>query len=227
MTVQAGATAAMVRLSLDLQRSRQQLVTTREAERQRIRRDLHDGLGPTLAGVAQRLERLRTTSRAEPALANGLAAAEDGVRSAFNDVRRLVRGLRPPVLDQLGLVGAIESTAQDLGLDVRLVTATTDELPAAVEVAAYRIASEALSNVSRHAATTRAQVSLALGEGSLVIEVADNGVGLPEQFVSGVGLLSMQERAAELGGTVQVRGCQAGGGTVVTARLPLGVGVPR
>ncbi|MDP9005330.1 MAG: histidine kinase [Actinomycetota bacterium] len=221
VAVQAGATAAMVRLALDLQRSRHALVSAREEERQRIRRDLHDGLGPTLAGVAHRLERLRTTAAHHPDLSEGLASSESDVRRAFDDVRRLVRGLRPPVLDQLGLVGAIEVTAEDLGLEVTTAATTPQRLPAAVEVAAYRIASEALSNVARHAAVDGARVTIAVVQGDLVIEIVDCGVGLPEDFRSGVGVQSMRERAAELGGTCRLQGGDGAVGTVVTARLPL------
>ena len=221
VAVQAGATAAMVRLAFDLQRSRHALVTAREEERQRIRRDLHDGLGPTLAGVAHRLERLRTNVVHQPDLSEGLASSERDVRRAFDDVRRLVRGLRPPVLDQLGLVGAIEATAENLGLGVTIAAAAPSKLPAAVEVAAYRIVSEALSNVARHAAVDRAQVTLAAVQGDLLVEVVDSGVGLPQDFRSGVGVQSMRERAAELGGTCKLGGGNGAGGTVVTARLPL------
>jgi signal transduction histidine kinase len=226
VAVQAGATAAMVRLAFDLQRSRHALVTAREEERQRIRRDLHDGLGPTLAGVAHRLERLRTAAVHQPDLAEGLDSAECDVRRAFDDVRRLVRGLRPPVLDQLGLVGAIEATAENLGLGVTIAAGSTPELPAAVEVAAYRIASEALSNVARHAAVDRAEVTLAAVQGDLLVEVVDAGVGLAEDFRSGVGVQSMRERAAELGGSCELRGGSGAGGTVLTARLPLNSAVP-
>ncbi|MDP8961288.1 MAG: histidine kinase, partial [Actinomycetota bacterium] len=208
------------------QRSRHALITAREEERQRIRRDLHDGLGPTLAGVAHRLGRLRTTAGHEPDLSDGLASSESEVRRAFDDVRRLVRGLRPPVLDQLGLVGAIEVTAENLGLDITIAAGAPPRLPAAVEVAAYRILSEALSNVARHAAVDRAHVTIAVVQGDLMVELVDCGVGLPEDFRSGVGVQSMRERAAELGGTCRLRGGDGAVGTVVTARLPLNLVAP-
>lgn len=187
-------------------------------------RDLHDGLGPTLAGVAHRLEHLRTHLPAEAeATSSSLSSLEADVRETFGEVRRLVRGLRPPVLDQLGLVGAIEVLADDLGLEVEITGCRPENLSAAVELAAYRIASEALSNVRRHASIDAARITIDVVDDALVLEVADGGRGFPDQFAAGVGLHSMHERAAELGGSCRVK---AGleGGTVISAHLPLLVG---
>ena len=224
VAAQAGATAAMVRLALDLQRSRGELVTAREEERRRMSRDLHDGLGPTLAGVAHRLEHLRTHLPAEAeATSSSLWSLEADVRESFGEVRRLVRGLRPPVLDQLGLVGAIEVLADDLGLEVEIAGGRPENLSAAVELAAYRIVSEALSNVRRHAAIDGARVTIDVLDDALVLEVTDGGRGLPDHLPPGVGLHSMHERAAELGGSCCV-GAGPEGGTVISAHLPLLVG---
>lgn len=221
VAAQAGATAAMVRLALDLQRSRGELVTAREEERRRISRDLHDGLGPTLAGIAHRLEHLRTgLPVGRERTAGALSSAEADVRRAFDDVRRLVRGLRPQVLDQLGLVGAVQAAAENLGLVVEFVGEPPAHVTAAVELAAYRIASEALSNVRRHAVTELAHVSFDVVDGSLVVEVADRGRGMPDEVAIGTGLRSMRERASELGGTCEIRS-EKGVGTVTSFRLPL------
>jgi signal transduction histidine kinase len=216
-------------LTRDLQRSRESLVLAREEERRRIRRDLHDGLGPALTGVAFGLDAVRNTVGHDPeAAATALAELRAEVQSSIGDVRRLVYELRPPVLDQLGLVSALEEYGARLneggGLAVTVNSGALPALPAAVEVAAYRIASEALTNVVRHARATRSVVSLDVVAGSLLVEVVDDGVGVPAQRRphSGVGLAAMAERAAELGGSCSVDRRDAGG-TAVRALIPLRV----
>ncbi len=215
---QVGVAAHAVALTEDLQRSRESLITAREEERRRLRRDLHDGLGPTLAGVALQLETARRLPAAAADATVERVVAE--VQAAIGEVRRLVYGLRPPALDELGLVPALRQQAESFsGLSISIdADPSLDRLPAAVEVAAYRIATEALTNVSRHAGARRAHVRLALN-GSLEVEVADDGTGLPEAWSPGVGVLSIRERAAELGGTCAV-GPAPGGGTRVLAKLP-------
>ena len=142
--------AHAVRLTADLQRSRERLVTAREEERRRLRRDLHDGLGPTLARMLLQLEPPATCSPATPAptAAHRVGAA----RAAVGDIRRLVYELRPPALDDLGLVGALARQAERIRAARRRASRprAAPPLPAAVEVAAYRIAAEALTNVARH-----------------------------------------------------------------------------
>ncbi|MEV0564330.1 sensor histidine kinase [Dactylosporangium sp. NPDC050588] len=212
--VQAGRFAA------DLQRSREQLVQAREEERRRLRRDLHDGLGPTLAGL---------TMRAETALAVGPDAAERlleeivrDAETAMADVRRLVEGLRPPALDTLGLRGALVGhlAGWPPGGPRAGVDAADDlpALPAAVEVAAYLIAVEALSNARRHAGATTVRLALRVDGDRLRLSVTDDG-----RFTTsgaGVGMHSMRERADELGGTLDVTATDDG--TTVTATLPIG-----
>jgi signal transduction histidine kinase len=214
-------------LARDLQRSRESLVLAREEERRRIRRDLHDGLGPALTGVAFGLDAVRNTVARDPeAAAAALTELRAEVQSSIGDVRRLVYELRPPVLDQLGLVSALEEYGARLneggGLDVRVTSSELPPLPAAVEVAAYRIASEALTNVVRHARARRSVVSLDVVGGSLLVEVVDDGVGVPPQRRAhlGVGLAAMAERAAELGGSCSVDRRDTGG-TSVRALIPL------
>ena len=233
---QAGTAISAIRLRDDLALSRERLVVAREEERRRLRRDLHDGLGPSLAAIGLRAEASAATLGSDPEGARHLLdELGSDVRVALTDVRRLVDGLRPPALDELGLVEAVRQQAVRLeaggtaGTPAITVEARPQPLPeltAAVEVAAFRIALEALTNAVRHASATTCSVSLvATDEGTLQLEVVDDGRGLPSVPVPGVGLESMRERAEELGGTFVVE-AGAVGGTRVVARLPL-ASVPR
>ncbi len=224
---QAGAAVHALGLTLDLIASRERLVVAREEERRRIRRDLHDGLGPTLAAIGMRAEVAAELAARDPAGAERVLAELRGeVRGALTDIRRLVDALRPPALDELGLIGAIQAQAGRLRPEQTLDVAAAGVLPelsAAVEVAAYRIAVEAMTNAARHAEgrTCRVRVSEAGDQDrALEVEVTDDGRGLPPGLRPGIGLLSMRERAAEVGGTCVVESI-AGGGTRVFARLPL------
>lgn len=147
-------------------------------------------------------------------------------QEAVTDVRRLVYGLRPPALDDLGLTGALKARAAHedhggLGITVE-APEKLPPLPAAVEVAAYRIAQEAVTNAARHAGACNCTVTLVPDEEANVLrlEVADDGRGIPEDRSAGVGLSSMRERAGELGGSCTVE-VAASGGTRVAAFLPL------
>ena len=228
---QAAAAARASSLATQLQAGREHLVAAREEERRRLRRDLHDGLGPSLGAVVLRIDTARNLAAARPEEADRLLRqARDEVAAALADVRRLVHDLRPPALDDLGLAGAVRQQAERLLPPP--VTATVDAgdlagLPAAVEVAAYRIASEALANAARHAGATRVRVSLVRdADGALVVTVADDGTGIAPDRPAGVGLVSLRERAAELGGRCTVS-CPAGGGTEVRAVLPVEGGAAR
>ncbi|MBL7499522.1 sensor histidine kinase [Frankia sp. CN7] len=219
---QAATAARTSQLAEEVQRSRERLVNAREEERRRIRRDLHDGLGPALASVVHQVEAARLTVDRDPAK---VKARLDGVgrhvQSIVADVRRLVHDLRPPALDDRGLAGALRQQATRLGLPLTVDAADlAGRLPAAVEVAAYRIAGEALTNVARHARAGAARLALTLADGALLVEVTDDGVGIDPDRQSGVGLVSLRERAAELGGRVEIT-CPPGGGTVVRAWLPV------
>lgn len=229
---QVGVAAQAALLTLDLQRSRERLVTAREEERRRIRQDLHDGLGPSLAASALQLQaasRLAAKqSDAVPDILNNLAGQ---VRESITEVRRIVEDLRPAMLDQLGLVGALKEQAGRFGADGApgaspngfRVSVETDgdleQLPAAVEVAAFRIASEALNNAYRHGHASSCIVRLRRNS-ALDLEVIDDGSGIAEVRSSGVGLASMRERASELGGSLKVERREEGG-TTVSARIPL------
>ncbi|WP_151526968.1 sensor histidine kinase [Serinicoccus kebangsaanensis] len=221
---QAAAAARSSRLADELQVSRERLVLAQAEERRRIRRDLHDGLGPALGGVVFQLESARLLLDREPQQAKEqLAATSAHVQDVVADVRRLVHDLRPPALDDRGLVGALTQQVDRMSAAGPVTTVVADDLgalPAAVEVAAYRIVGEALTNVTRHARATRCEVRLAVEDDALVVTVRDDGVGIDDTTESGVGLLSMRERAGELGGRAEVT-CPPDGGTLVRAVLPM------
>lgn len=223
---QAGVAAYAVRLTTDLQRSRERLVAAREEERRRLRRDLHDGLGAQLAGLNVQAGTLRRLIGHDPAAADELVVElREELRSAIADIRRLVYDLRPPALDDLGLVAALHQLAARYGAEGEqlrvLVEAPEDlaHLPAAVEVAVYRIAQEALTNVVRHAQAKTCVVRLAVDE-DVALEIVDDGIGIPAERSAGVGLSSMYERASELGGRCVVESTPKSG-TRVLVRLPL------
>ncbi|PVG81973.1 histidine kinase [Nocardioides gansuensis] len=221
---QAATAARTSRLAEELQASRERLVVAREEERRRIRRDLHDGLGPALGGVVFQLESARLLVERDPARAQEqLAATTTLVHDVVADVRRLVHDLRPPALDDRGLAGALAQQAERVsasGPATAVCAGDLGTLPAAVEVAAYRIASEALANVARHADARRCDIHLAVDRGALVVTVRDDGRGIADDAEAGIGLVSLRERAAELGGHAEVT-CPSSGGTLVTAVLPL------
>ena len=221
---QAGTAVYATQLTTDLQHSREQLVTAREEERRRLRRDLHDGLGPQLATLSLKLDAARNQLAHDPAAGNQLLdELKRDLHAAISDIRRVAHDLRPPALDQLGLLSAIrEVAAQNSANGLTILVAAPDALPplaAAVEVAAYRIAVEAITNCVRHAQATVCQVSLAL-DADLRLEIRDDGCGLPAAFPAGVGLASMQERTAELGGSFEIESA-IGAGTAVVVHLPI------
>jgi signal transduction histidine kinase len=220
---QAGIAAHGVQLTSDLQHSRERLVAAREEERRRIRRDLHDGLGPALASLAMQADSARDWTRSDPDRVEAtLIDVTAKAQAALQDIRRLVYDLRPPALDELGLIGALRQTAGNMPEGLRIEVTAPDSLPplsAAVEVAAYRIAQEALNNVARHAHARNCTVHLSVQD-ELRLEISDDGVGLAAEGRAGVGLISMRERAAELGGRC-VSEARSEGGTRVLACLPL------
>jgi signal transduction histidine kinase len=223
---QVGIAAHAVRLTADLQRSRERLVAAREEERRRLRRDLHDGLGAQLAGLSVQTGVLRGLIPRDPSAADELVVElRDELRAAIADIRRLVYDLRPPALDDLGLIGALDRLAEQYGTQGQSLQVSIEApedlstLPAAVEVAVYRIVQEALTNVVRHARAHECVVRLAVAT-EVKLEIVDDGIGLPAECVAGVGLSSMRERAAELGGTCAVQPT-SGGGTRVSVNIPL------
>src|SRR3984957_6637189 len=222
---QAGPAAHAVALRRALDASRAGLVTAREEERRRLRRDLHDGLGPTLAGLTLGLDTARARSAGQPELTELLGRLKAETQRAVTDVRRIVYGLRPPALDEFGLAGSLREEVGRLQYEAPELTVTLDapgqdlaQLPAAVEVACYRIVTEALTNVTRHAHAIRCAVRIQLDDG-LDVDVSDDGVGLPDGWRTGVGIASMRERVAERGGTLVIEPCLPHG-TRINARLP-------
>ncbi|HEY6411885.1 MAG TPA: histidine kinase [Ktedonobacteraceae bacterium] len=232
-------TSDLNRLTIDLQRSRERLVLAREEERRRLRRDLHDDLAPTLAALALTASNVGDLIPTNPAAAIAMTGElQNEIRATVGNIRHLVYELRPPTLDELGLVAAIRERAvqysnlnslnqTDNGrngtpsrLQVKVEAPDSlPPLPAAVEVAAYRIVQEAITNVTRHAQARTCVVRLSLTD-VLQVEVLDDGIGLPVEHKLGVGLLSMRERAAELGGSCVIEKINETG-TRVCARLPV------
>lgn len=232
---QAGPSAYAVQLTEDLRQSRVRLVTAREEERRRFRRDLHDGLGPILASQGLKMAAVSQLIDDDPDKARQLLEALAAQNEAtVAEIRRLVYELRPAALDDLGLVGAVRDFATGLKggtqasprlkVDVQAPAGGLPTLPAAIEVAAYRIATEGLTNIARHARARHAEVSFVLSVANhtrkLHLEIIDDGIGLPESPRAGVGLISMRERAEEVGGHLLIES-SPGQGTHVVADLPL------
>jgi signal transduction histidine kinase len=228
---QAAVLLHAVALAADLQESRRRMVTAKEEERRRLRRDLHDGLGPELAALTLKVDGAALQLAHRPERATELLRdVRIGLGRTIDDIHRLVSDLRPPALDELGLLGALRDFVRrletaDSSRPVFCVEAPEEwpTLPAAVEVAAYRIATEAMTNVVRHAEASRCQVRLGCEHGALTVAVVDDGRGLPDTPVPGVGTRSIVERASEIGGTATVRRRTDAPGTVVLACLPLTV----
>ena len=197
-------------------------VVAREEERSRLRRDVHDGLGPALAAVKVRIDAARNVAASDPAQADRiLEVASRTVTDAVADIRRIVHDLRPPTLDDLGLRTALERVCdswEDTGPVVTLDYALEATPPPAIEVAVYRIASEAINNARRHSGARHVRVGVSESEQSVVVEIADDGGGIPRNAAPGVGLRSMRERAAELGGELAISSGRAG--TTIRAVIP-------
>ena len=202
------------------------LVITREQERRRLCRELHDGLGPTMAGLALGLGTAQALSAGQPDLHELLGRLTAETQRAVTDLRRIVYGLRPSALDELGLAGALRDQAERFRCQAPALAISLDApikglvgLPPVVEMACYGIVTEALANVARHAQATRCAVRIHLDHG-IHVDVRDNGAGLPSHWRAGVGIASMRERASELGGELVI-GPSRPHGTRVAARLPV------
>lgn len=210
--------------------ARRRAIVGREEERRRLRREIHDGLGPTLAAMSLALDVARDRVRTDPEAAEAaIDRVRDDARTAIVEVRRLVRDLRPSALDDLGLVDALRLRIEELGRTtqatgsgpgIELAAATLPPLDAATEMAAYRIVLEAVHNVLRHAAARRCVVRISATD-TLDIEVADDGVGPAPDASAGVGLVAMRERATELGGSFRFQR-SPDGWTRALASLPIG-----
>ena len=227
-------TRHLQRLSQDLQHSRERLVLAQEEERSRLRNDLHDDLAPRLAGLSLSAGTIAALVHRDPEHAATLALRlEVSIRETVGEIRRLVYDLRPPTLDDLGLLAAVQERAMQFGTNrlgsTSLVVQTElpetlPPLPAAVEVAIYRIVQEALMNVERHADARFCSIRLQVTN-ALQLEMRDDGIGLPKEYRPGVGLRSMRERAEELGGEFAIESAEQGG-TYLHVSLPFAVVSP-
>lgn len=219
---QAAVAAHTVLLAREARRAREAVVLAREEERRRLRRDLHDGVGPSLAALALQVETARDLSTDDPSAATALLdRLVPHINATVADVRAVVHELRPPMLDELGLGAAVREVATSLSTPttrVRSSAGDLGELPAAVEVAAFRIAGEAMANAVRHSGASEVEVLLSRVNGTLRIEVSDNGSGVRAEAPQGVGTGSMSARAEELGGHLDIS--SGARGTHVTAVLP-------
>jgi signal transduction histidine kinase len=219
------AAVAVARAAADLAEMRTRLAAARLEERRVIRREIHDGLGPSLAGIRLGLQGARNLLLTDPDAGQQLLAhLQDEVEAATNGVRSLSHHLLPPVLDELGLGAAVTELSgryAGSGLAVVVECDRLDGLDPLLAAAAYGIASEATTNVARHAGADHCWISVVRHiDGFLLVTVADDGGGVPPDATPGVGSRSMRERAEEQGGTLDVRP-RAGGGTEVRATLPL------
>ncbi|HYI54493.1 MAG TPA: histidine kinase [Microlunatus sp.] len=216
----AGVTIEAVRLAEAASLHQRGLVAAREEERRRLGRELHDELGPTVAGLSMQLGALRDLVRTDPdVVVDRLDALHASAMQALADIRRVAHDLRPPVLDQLGLAGGLRQLAESLGLRAR-IEADLPPLSAMVELAAYRICAEALTNIAHHAGASQVVVDVRVSGDELTLTVVDDGRGLPPNAAPGLGIDSMRERASELGGRLVVTQGPAGG-TRVYGVLPL------
>ncbi|MGK5685507.1 sensor histidine kinase [Actinoplanes sp. URMC 104] len=215
LALQVAVVVRADQLAEQLEAERDRVVTAAEAERDRLRADMHDGLGPSLSGIGLGLEALADTDQSPL-----LRRIQDEVAVALAEVRRIVDDLRPAALDTMTLPEALRRHAATVSakVPVSLSASALPSLPADVENAAYRITTEALTNVARHAEARHVRVSVAAPDGALRIVVADDGHGT-RSAVAGIGLTSMRRRAENLGGRLDLRSGDTG--TTITAVLPL------
>lgn len=225
LAMQAAITVHSVQLIRDVRRSRQLVVAAREEERRRLRRDLHDGIGPGLAALALQAETARVLLPHDPAASIAmLDRLVPRLNGAVADVRAMAHELRSPALDELGLAGAVRELAARFGGPARTVDVELGEctgLPAAVDTAAYRIVAEALTNAARHADPRQVTVTLHSDGTWLHVGIEDDGKGIDPDAPAGLGLRSMRERAEELDGHCTIGRPNGRRGTAVMARLPV------
>jgi signal transduction histidine kinase len=214
--------ARAVALAVEASHARDDVTRERELERARMLSDLHDDLGPVLAGMSMRVAALRATH----GLA-GLDELSDDLASCRVELRRIVSGLTPPELEDGDAAAAIErlvasfGTGDGTGVRVVLVSAVPDRIAARTSVVAYRAIAEGITNALKHAAPTEVRVEVSRADGELLVEVCDDGAG--GALVPGVGLQSLRDRAEEVGGRLMV-GPNEGGGTRLALVLPEAAG---
>ena len=200
--------------------SRARIVVAADDARRRIERDLHDGAQQRLATLALRL---REAQEAVPPgageLATRLDSAAGGLEAALEELREIARGIHPAVLAEGGLGAALAALARQCPVPVDLRVQVPDRLPGPVEIAAYYVVSEALTNTAKHARATAAEVDVAVGEGVLRICVRDDGRGGAD-FGQGSGLVGLRDRVEALGGWLSVAD-SPGAGTTLEVRIPV------
>jgi signal transduction histidine kinase len=190
-----------------------------EAERRRIERDLHDGAQQRLVALAMDLGAARERLEDDPEGGKALVAeAHEEAKAALKEIRDLVRGIHPVILEDRGLDAALSAVVARSPVPVELTVELAERPPAAVESAAYFVVSEALANVARHAGATRAQVGIVRARDRLIVEVRDDGVGGADP-AAGTGLAGLADRVTSLGGTMDVLS-PPGGPTTVLVELP-------
>jgi signal transduction histidine kinase len=220
---QLGGVLHARQLRFELERTLERLVLAREEERRRLRRDLHDGLGPALAGHLLRLDLIAAMLDRESVASAEFETLREELRGTMLEVRRVVEGLRPPALDELGLAGALAQATQRLTagapLALRLEVGDLPELPAATEVAAFRIVTEAVTNAVRHADASTCLVAVSAADGRIRLTISDDGRGIDGRASRGHGLQTMRERAEELRGRLRIA---SESGTTIVAELPIG-----
>lgn len=220
----AGSAAANVRMASDLESARRRAYRATIEERAQLGRDLHDGLGPLLAGTNLALESVRRTLKPEDAAFTARLAVGQRLKAASNEVRRIARSLSPGPLAQLGLSGALEDFVQSVTEGGKPTVALHDDvaivLPPAVEQVVYMVSLEATHNALRHAHASHIRISLTVDRGMVIAEVADDGIGLGPSYLAGVGLTSMRQRCDAVGGRLSIHPGRLSG-TVVTATVPV------
>jgi two-component system, NarL family, sensor histidine kinase UhpB len=215
----------LTRLEAERRESTGRVLRAQESERLRIAQELHDQVGQELTAVLLGLSRV--TARVPENVREDALSVQDAVRHSLEDVRRIAVELRPEALDDLGLASALavlcERFSGQLDLDIAgCVAADLPALPAEVELVVYRVAQEALTNVARHSASSRAELTLTHTGESLVLTVGDYGLGLPADGVPGTGMRGMQERAALIGASLTIGNRRVGSGCQVRLQVPLG-----
>ncbi|GAB3612183.1 hypothetical protein GCM10027415_05230 [Humibacter ginsengisoli] len=224
---QAGVALYAVQLSGELDGARSKLVNAVEDERRRLRRDLHDSIGAQLGSQAIALDAARTLIRSDPVRVEQiLREMRKNAQSATEDLRGIINDLRPPVLDDRGLLEAVRQQSApyrsaEFDVSVRLL-GSLPPLAAATELALLRIAAEAVANAAKHSHGRTCTVTIAASANAVTLDVVDDGEGIPVEHPAGVGLASIRERAAELGGWSQI-GPGEKRGARVHAYIPAGV----
>ncbi|MGP0100168.1 MAG: histidine kinase [Solirubrobacteraceae bacterium] len=215
----------LARLELERREAARRIVDAHESERLRIAQELHDEVGQTLTAVLLQLSRLQ--ERLPANLSGELSEAQDAARASLEDVRRIATDLRPEALRDLGLASALATLSDGFGRRAglrvdRQIQTPMPQLSGEAELAVYRIAQEALTNVARHAGSDTAELTVQADAGQLTLTVRDRGRGLPSGYATdGNGMRGMQERAGLIGASLRIQTPTDGPGTELRLELPL------